>query len=573
MSSELETKAKGGGAMKHDFTVSEVVDSFGITKHTWYIFVILSLAQLFDGYDFMIVNSTNMFVAHTFWPDNPAPGALMGSLTTWGLLGMVVGGALGGVLSDRIGRKKVLIGAVLFYGLFTLPQSFANDLAFFAAFRFMAGLGVGSCIPIVYTFFSETVPSNRRGFFITCGGAVMVFGWVVAGLVANAVCSSTGPLMGDFTNPVTYVNADGTTASMFANWRLCYIIGAIPIAYAIFLHFAMFESPHWYANTGQLDKAVAALEDIEFHSVGTRTKRDPALLVVPPKPESTAPHTLFSKRYIVGTCAIWSICFVGQFCVYGMNAWLPTWFNGIGYTPSEAITLQTWNNVAAIIANSIVGYISDTIGRKRCLIFSWVLCIVVIVACSMFVAPNAMVLCVFLMCAFGFALNFSISSIYPLMPEQYPTAVRNTGTAWCQAFARFGGSASSIVLGGIAAMPIFQVDGATNWSWVVLILNVPFVLALICTLVFVRDTDGKSLDTLVTESAERDTDTGKTAFAIMMLIILILFVLCIVCPLAVPGWSKLPISLPLMSIGILLPFVFFFIMGGSQLAREKKAAA
>lgn len=67
-----------------EYTVSEVIDSFGMNKHTWLMFMLLALAMILDGYDFMVVNSTNMFVAHTFWPDNPNPGALMGSLTTWG---------------------------------------------------------------------------------------------------------------------------------------------------------------------------------------------------------------------------------------------------------------------------------------------------------------------------------------------------------------------------------------------------------------------------------------------------------------------------------------------------------
>ena len=132
-----------------EFTVSEVVDHLGVNGHTWLMFFLMIFAMIFDGYDFMVVNTTNLFVAHTFWPDNPNPGALMGSLTTWGLLGMVLGGAVGGILSDKIGRKKMLTIAVIFYGLFTLPQAFANDLVFFAAFRLIAGFGVGSCIPIV----------------------------------------------------------------------------------------------------------------------------------------------------------------------------------------------------------------------------------------------------------------------------------------------------------------------------------------------------------------------------------------------------------------------------------------
>lgn len=215
-----------------EYTVSEVIDSFGMNKHTWLMFMLLALAMILDGYDFMVVNSTNMFVAHTFWPDNPNPGALMGSLTTWGLLGMVIGGAIGGILSDRIGRKKMLIIAVMFYGFFTLPQAFSNDLAFFAAFRLIAGLGVGSCIPIVTTVFAETMPSKHRGLFIACGQACMVGGWVVAGLVANPICNAEVPLLGDFTNAVTYIatTAAGETVeqTMYANWRLCYLIGGIP---------------------------------------------------------------------------------------------------------------------------------------------------------------------------------------------------------------------------------------------------------------------------------------------------------------------------------------------------------
>ena len=555
---------------KKEFTISEVIDSFGVTKHTWLVFVLLSLAQVFDGYDFMIVNSTNLFVAHTFWPNDPNPGMLMGSLTTWGLLGMVIGGAVGGILSDKFGRKKILIAAVMFYGAFTLPQAFANDLAFFAAFRLLAGLGVGSCIPIVYTVFSEVVPSKWRGLIITCGGACMVGGWVIAGLVANPICNAATPLFGDFTNQITYVLADGGTATMFANWRLCYLIGAIPLLYGVVLIFAMKETPHWYANAGRFEEAVQALAEIERKSCGTTTERDPKLMIVPPRPAKTTPNVLFSKKFIIGTCGIWAGYFVGQFCVYGMNAWLPAWFIGIGYSSSEAVALQTWNNVAAIVSNSIVGYMSDRIGRKKNLVAAWVFCIVAITVCSVFVTPGNFGLCIALMLLFGFALNYSISSVVPLMPEQYPTAIRNTGVSWCQAFARFGGSASSIVLGGLAGMAIFQANGATNWSLLVLVLNVPFALGIVCTLLFVRDTGGKSLDSIGAESVNEENDTGTKPFAIMIAIIVILFALCIVCPLAISGWSKLPIALPLMATGMLLPFAFFFIFGGKQLSAERK---
>lgn len=555
------------------YTISEVVDSLGISAYTWIMFVLLSFAMIFDGYDFMIVNSTNLFVAHTFWPDNPNPGALMGSLTTWGLLGMVLGGAVGGIMSDKIGRKKMLTIAVIFYGLFTLPQAFSNDLLTFAAWRLIAGFGVGSCIPIVTTVFSETMPSNKRGVFVSIGMAGMVAGWVLAGLIAAPVCNATTPLL-PICNEITYVaDATGATATMFTNWRVCYLIGALPILYGIVLWFCMHETPHWYGNCGRKEDAVKALQGLARHAgkEAEYADLDPNLMVIPPKPAKVGPNILFSKKFIVWTCAIWSLYFIGQFCVYGMNAWLPTWFKGIGYTPAEAVQLQTWNNFAAILSNVSVGFVSDKIGRKKNLIFSWLFCIAAIILCSILVAPGNFVFCIALMLLFGFALNYAITAVQPLMPEGYPTAIRNTGVSWCQAFARFGGSASSIVLGAIAGMAIFQTaEGATNWAMVVLVLNVPFVLGLICTFLFVtKETAGKTMDNLVVDASENDN--GMVPFAVMLVIIAILFVGCIVAPLVVDNFSKQPWALPLMATGLLLPFVFFFIFGTKQMLADKAA--
>lgn len=91
-------------------------------------------------------------------------------------------------------------------------------------------------------------------------------------------------------------------------------------------------------------------------------------------------------------------------------------------------------------------------------------------------------------------------------------------------------------------------------------------------MLFVRDTAGKSFEDLQAGMKEKDdAASGNARFGIMIAIVVILFALCIVCPLAVPNWSKLPIALPLMAVGMLLPFAFFFVFGGIQLAKDKKA--
>ena len=96
----------------------------------------------------------------------------------------------------------------------------------------------------------------------------------------------------------------------------------------------------------------------------------------------------------------------------------------------------------------------------------------------------------------------------------------------------------------------------------------PFVLAEICSLLFVRETGGKTMDQLAAESAGDDSDTGMVPFIVMMACAVFLAVLCIVCPLAVPGWKANPMAMPLDLIALLLPFVIFLIFAGPQALKK-----
>jgi hypothetical protein len=207
------------------------------------------------------------------------------------------------------------------------------------------------------------------------------------------------------------------------------------------------------------------------------------------------------------------------------------------------------------------------------------------------------------MLLFGFCLNYAITAVQPLMPESYPTAIRNTGVAWCQAFARFGGSGSSIVLGAFATVFTMANPALSNpdavaaaaaagtqlaetipaWSTVVLTLCIPFALGFICTLVFVRETGGKTMDQLSAEASGDIGDTGTTKFIIMMVIVAFLAVMCIVLPLLPAGtfgtnpttgapltFAQTSYALPLMATGMLLPFVFFFVFAGPTAIADRK---
>jgi MFS family permease len=446
----------------NNFSISEVIDSFGVNKFTWWVFFFLGMAMVFDGYDYMIVSYTMPQIAQEWGLSAVAKG----SLSSWSLIGLIFGGAISGIVSDKFGRRMTLTISIAAYALLTIPIYFSNSFTMFATFRVLAGVGLGACIPVVTTIFSESTPTNKRAIFITFGMAWMIVGWVLAGLIATAVV----PVYG---------------------WRLCYLIGGFPLLYSIFLYFKMPESAYWFANKGRKVEAIKALQNIEKIITGKFTDRDPNALIVPAPPKQAGVKALFSKDYRSATAGIWLTYFSGCFIVYGINAWLPSLMLEKGLNLSSAYGLAIAQNAAAVIANCSTGFVAEIIGRKFNLVFSFAVSAIAVIIMATVGGSYAAILaaCIFL----GFAVNYAITAVQPLMAESYPTEFRNTGVSWCQAFGRLGGASAPIVAGIVIGMGL-------GYSMSFMFYVIPALIGAVAAWIFIKkETKGKSLDQLAEE--------------------------------------------------------------------------
>lgn len=446
-----------------NYSISEVIDSLGVNKFTWLVFFFLGMSMVFDGYDYMVVSYT--------MPQISAEWALSkvqtGSLSSWSLFGLIIGGACAGIVSDTIGRRKTLVYAIAAYSLLTIPIYFSSSFGQFALFRVLAGVGLGACIPVVTTIFSESTPTSRRALFITFGMAWMVLGWVLGGLIPTLLVPQYG-------------------------WRVCYLIGGVPFLYAVLLHFRMKESAYWLANKGCYKEAVDILAYIESGATGKVTPRDPGALVVPPAPKVVGPRALFSKDYRLITAGVWITYFCGCFNVYGLNAWLPSLMLEKGFKLTSAYALAIANNGAAVIANCSAGFVAEIIGRKPNLIMSYLLGGFAIIVMAFVEGGFVAILAANIFT--GFAINYAITAVQPLMAEGYPTEFRNTGVSWCQAFGRVGGALAPIVSGVIMGMKL-----GLKMSF--LFYVIPAIVGALAAFLFVkRETKGKSLDQLAQET-------------------------------------------------------------------------
>ena len=69
---------------------------------------------------------------------------------------------------------------------------------------------------------------------------------------------------------------------------------------------------------------------------------------------------------------------------------------------------------------------------------------------------------------------------------------------------------------------------------------------------------------------EKKEASGGIRFVVICIVLAFLLIACVVCPLVIEGFSRQPYALPLMATGLLLPFLYFFIFGGAQVAADKK---
>src|SRR4051794_23900039 len=115
-------------------------------------------AVLLDGFDLVVLGTViPVLLRDKVWDITPA-GAT--AVATTGLIGMTIGAMTIGTITDYLGRRRVMILAATIFSIFTLLCAVSTSIAMFGAFRFLAGLGLGGCLPTAITLATEFA---RRG--------------------------------------------------------------------------------------------------------------------------------------------------------------------------------------------------------------------------------------------------------------------------------------------------------------------------------------------------------------------------------------------------------------------------
>ena len=318
-----------------------------------------------DGFDLLILG----FMLRAISAELGFGPAQSATLVTATLFGAVIGGVGFGMLSDRIGRVKVLTYSILIFAIFTGLCALAQGYWSLLAFRTIAGTGLGGEFGIGMAMVAEAWPASKRARASSYVG----LGWQAGVLAAALVTPLLLPLIG---------------------WRGMFVVGMLPALAAFFIRRGLDEPELFVARTAGAPKQ-SALKLLVKDGATIRT----------------------SLGMIV-------LCSVQNFGYFGVMIWLPNYLSsrfGFGLTQSATWTAVTILGMALGIY--IFGMVADLIGRRPAFLTWMVGSAVMVLVYSRLGTPNALLIGGATM---GFFVNGMLGGYGALMSELYPTAARAT---------------------------------------------------------------------------------------------------------------------------------------------------
>lgn len=388
------------------------------------ITIVATLGGLLFGYDTAVISGTTQSLGSFFVDplglEETAANSLKGFIISSALIGCIIGGFSGGLLSKTYGRKQTLIfAAVLFFVSAlgsSMPEIFVRpvgeaDHTFMTAFiiyRIIGGIGVGLASMISPMYISEIAPAEKRGMLISFNQFAIVFGMLVVYFV-NYFISRQGD--------DTWLNEIG--------WRYMFASEMIPASLFLVALFFVPETPRYMVLHGQHDKAFNVLEKIN----GTKIAKK----ILAEIKESVEHQSSKLFSYGIGVIVIGLLLSAFQQFV-GINVVLyyaPDIFRQMGFATDGAMMQTIIVGIINMTFTLVAIYSVDTVGRRPLMIVGAVGMAISMLALgtAFFMQSVGVAALVFmLMYTASFAMSWG-PVVWVLLAEIFPNKIRSQAMA------------------------------------------------------------------------------------------------------------------------------------------------
>ncbi|AZC23069.1 MFS transporter [Pseudomonas sessilinigenes] len=419
--------------------VQSFINNQPLSLYQWRVVLLCFLIVFLDGLDTAAMG----FIAPALSLDWGIERASLGPVMSAALIGMVFGALGSGPLADRFGRKMVLVGAVLLFGIFSLASAYSTSVDQLLVLRFLTGLGLGAGMPNATTLLAEYTPERHKSLLVTGMFCGFNLGMAGGGFISATLIPTFG-------------------------WHSLLLVGGIlPIFLALVLMVWLPESARYlvvrHHAPDKVRKALAPIAPSMVHQAGSFSV--PELQAVKAR---NVLAVIFGATSGIGTLLLWLTYFMGLVIVYLLTSWLPTLMRDSGASMEQSAVIGALFQLGGVLSAVLVGWAMDRCDPHRVIGACYLLAGVLAYAIGQSLG-NITLLATLVLIA-GMCVNGAQSAMPSLAARFYPTQGRATGVSWMLGIGRFGA-----ILGAWMGATLLGL----GWSFeqVLTALVVPAVLA------------------------------------------------------------------------------------------------
>jgi SHS family lactate transporter-like MFS transporter len=339
------------------------------------------LGWMLDAFDYFLLS----FCLVTIAADFHVARKVVAEAFFWTLAMRPVGALIFGVLAERYGRRPILMANIIAFSTFGFASALAPTLNSFLCCRALFGVAMGGEWGVGAAFALETLPVRGRGFF----SGLLQQGYPLGNLLAAGLFWLLFP----------HLHGSGA----FTNWRVMFMLGALPALLAFYLRFHVEESPSWIAR--KLTRSTAKRTEGE-----SAAKQRIDLSPVPT-----------SLRYLPTFLFLVVLMFLFTSFSHGTQDLYPAFLHDRGFSEAMVGLVAAIGNVGALIGGTCFGELSERFGRRRAILFATLFAIPMV---PLWAWSHSAVM----LATGGFLMQFMVQGAWGIIPahlnELAPTPVR-----------------------------------------------------------------------------------------------------------------------------------------------------
>ena len=394
-------------------------------RYVWGISLAAALGALLFGYDWVVIGGAKPFYEPYFQIHSPAR---QGWAMSCALVGCLLGSIASGVLSDRFGRKRMLIIAGFTFAISSLGTGLAHSFPEFVAWRIAGGLGIGLASILSPMYIAEVAPAELRGKLVASNQLAIVIGIVLAQVMNWLIWK---PLAPNATWLQIRQSWDGQLG-----WRWMFAVTAIPASLFIVAMFFAPESPRWLARKGLRARSERILSNIggEAYSARVFAEIEETLTHGAPEPGL---RELFKRRYArpvllgIGLAVLQQWCGINVIFNYAQEV-----FTAAGYNLSSMLfNIMVTGFVTLIFTVAAIATV-DGLGRRALMLAGCggLAVLYVGVGAAYYFHVHGFVILLLVAAAIA-CYSMTLASVtWVLLSEIFPNKIRSTGMSVATTF-------------------------------------------------------------------------------------------------------------------------------------------